>query len=206
MESVEESFMVEPPMTRLTLLARLKNGTDADAWREFVRLYGPVVYGFARKQGLNDSDAAELMQQVLRSVTLNPRTASEESEPGAFHDWLFKLTRDRLKELHSAGKHRSPIAYDRNSPVDTVSDREKDPVWDMEFQRQFVVKAMDRVKHEFQPSTWQAFWKTAVDKHPAHTVGLEFKMTTGAVCVAKSRVLARLRQEVHRLQTEAEIW
>jgi hypothetical protein len=44
--------MAEPPLTRVTLLTRLKDGRDAEAWREFVHLYGPVVYRFARTRGL----------------------------------------------------------------------------------------------------------------------------------------------------------
>jgi DNA-directed RNA polymerase specialized sigma24 family protein len=60
--------MVETPLTRMTLLTRIKDETDLDAWREFVRLYGPVVYGFARKRGLGDAEAADLMQEVLRRV------------------------------------------------------------------------------------------------------------------------------------------
>src|SRR5215831_19516115 len=63
--------MAEPPLTRVTLLARIKDGRDTDAWREFVQLYGPVVYRFARNRGLQDADAADLMQDVLRSVARN---------------------------------------------------------------------------------------------------------------------------------------
>jgi len=65
---------------------------------------------------------------------------------------------------------------------------------------------MDAVKHEFQPNTWKAFWGTAVEGRGAQEVGAELKMTPGAVYVAKSRVLARLRDEVQRLQAEAEAW
>ena len=59
--------MADPPVTRITLLNRIKDGADAVAWREFMALYGPVVYGFARRRGLQDADAADLMQEVLRS-------------------------------------------------------------------------------------------------------------------------------------------
>ena len=54
--------MAEPPLTRVSLLNRLKDGGDHQAWTAFVRLYGPVIYGFARKRGLQDADAADLMQ------------------------------------------------------------------------------------------------------------------------------------------------
>ena len=63
---------------------------------------------------------------------------------------------------------------------------------------------MDRVKHEFQPNTWQAFWGTAVEGEPAAEVGKELKMSPGAVYVAKSRVLARLRDEVQAMIAEEE--
>jgi RNA polymerase sigma-70 factor (ECF subfamily) len=65
---------------------------------------------------------------------------------------------------------------------------------------------MERVRHEFHKATWQAFWGTAVDGRPAAEVGAELKMSTGAVYVAKSRVLARLREEVQRIEAEAEAW
>jgi RNA polymerase sigma-70 factor (ECF subfamily) len=65
---------------------------------------------------------------------------------------------------------------------------------------------MELVKDEFQPNTWQAFWRTAVEGRAAQEVGDELKMTPGAVYVAKSRVLARLREEAQRLQAEAEAW
>ena len=76
--------MAEPPLTRVTLLNRLKDGADVDAWREFVHLYGPVVYGFARKRGLQDADAADLMQEVLRSVARNAERMEYDPKRGTF--------------------------------------------------------------------------------------------------------------------------
>ena len=73
--------MAEPPLTRVTLLARLKDGRDADAWREFVQLYGPVVYRFARNRGLQDADAADLMQDVMRSVARNAHRMEYDPKP-----------------------------------------------------------------------------------------------------------------------------
>ena len=88
--------MAEPPPTRVTLLARLKDGADADAWREFVHLYGPVVYGFARKRGLQDADAADLMQEVLRSVARNAGRMEYDPKRGTFRGWLNTVTRNNV--------------------------------------------------------------------------------------------------------------
>ena len=59
----------EAPITRASLLIQIRDGANHAAWQEFVGLYGPVIYGFARKRGLQDADAADLMQDVLRSVS-----------------------------------------------------------------------------------------------------------------------------------------
>lgn len=202
--------MAEPPQTRVTLLNRLKDGSDTDAWVEFVRLYGPVVYGFARKRGLQDADAADLMQEVLRSVARNAVKLDYDPKRGTFRGWLYTITRNKIYNFLTAQKNRPRGSGDSGAVerLDAIPDRaaDKDDDWDIEYERRLSAKAMDRVKHEFQPNTWQAFWGTAVDGRPAQEVGDELKMTAGAVYVAKSRVLARLRDEVQRLQAEAEAW
>lgn len=202
--------MAEPPQTRVTLLNRLKDGSDTDAWVEFVRLYGPVVYGFARKRGLQDADAADLMQEVLRSVARNAVKLDYDPKRGTFRGWLYTITRNKIYNFLTAQKNRPRGSGDSGAVerLDAIPDRaaDKDDDWDIEYERRLSAKAMDRVKHEFQPNTWQAFWGTAVDGRPAQEVGDELRMTAGAVYVAKSRVLARLRDEVQRLQAEAEAW
>jgi RNA polymerase sigma factor (sigma-70 family) len=204
----EEKIMVETPLTRMTLLTRIKDETDSDAWREFVQLYGPVVYGYARKRGLGDADAAELMQEVLRSVPRNAETMEYDPNRGTFRDWLFTISHNKICNFHSTQSNRLHRTGDSDSPITTVPDRDEEPDsdWDTEYQRQLAAKAMDRVKHMFRSSIWQAFWKTAVNGRSAQDVGFELKMTPGAVYVAKCRVLVRLREEVRHLHAEAEGW
>jgi RNA polymerase sigma factor (sigma-70 family) len=205
---VEKKLMVETPLPRMTLLTRIKDETDVDAWREFVRLYGPVVYGFARKRGLGDAEAADLMQEVLRSVARNADKMEYDPRRGTFRGWLFTVTRNKIGNFLSARKKRPRRTGDCGFLMTSVPDREAEPDsdWDIEYQRQFAAKAMDRVKRVFRWSIWQAFWKTAVDGRPAQDVGLELEMTPGAVYVAKCSVLTRVREEVQRLQAEAEAW
>lgn len=202
--------MAEPPLTRVSLLTRLKDGADTDAWVEFVRLYGPVVYGFARKRGLQDADAADLMQEVLRSVARNAVKLEYDPTRGTFRGWLYTVTRNKIYNFLTAQKNRPRSTGEEGSRerLDSLPSRESDRPddWELEYQRRLSAKAMDAVKGEFQPNTWSAFWGTAVEGRPAQDVGTELKMSPGAVYVAKSRVLARLRDEVKRLQAEAEAW
>jgi RNA polymerase sigma factor (sigma-70 family) len=202
--------MAEPPLTRATLLARIRDGKDTDAWREFLQLYGPVVYGFARNRGLQDADAADLMQDVLRSVAVNAPKLNYDPKRGTFRGWLFTVTRNKVYNFLN-GQRRRPRASGDSSTheqLDAVANREDGSTeeWELEYQRRLSAKAMERVKSEFQSSTWAAFWGTAVEGRTPLEVGTELQMSTGAVYVAKSRVIARLREEVKILETETETW
>ena len=201
--------MAEPPLTRVTLLARIKDGRDADAWREFVQLYGPVVYRFARNRGLQDADAADLMQDVMRSVARNANRMEYDPKRGTFRGWLYTVTRNKIYNFLSSQKNRPRGTGDADAQerLDATPAREEegpDADWEKEYQRRLSARAMELVKGEFQPNTWSAFWQTAVDGKPAAEVGVALKMSAGAVYVAKSRVLARLRDEVQRMMNEED--
>ncbi|MGL4420499.1 MAG: RNA polymerase sigma factor [Gemmataceae bacterium] len=203
--------MAEPPLTRVTLLHRLRDGSDAEAWRDFIRLYGPVVYGFARTRGLQDADAADMVQEVLRSVARNAGKMEYDPSKGTFRGWLYTVTRNKIYNFLSTQKNRPKASadsgsYERLDAVPNRDDGDTDAVWELEYQRRVSAKAMERVKHEFHRNTWEAFWGTAVDGISAQEVGEKLKMTPGAVYVAKSRVIARLREEVQRLEAETEPW
>jgi RNA polymerase sigma factor (sigma-70 family) len=198
------------PVTRVTLLTRIKDGSDADAWREFVHLYGPVVYGFARKRGLQDADAADLMQEVLRSVALNAGKMEYDPARGTFRGWLYTVTRNKIYNFLASQRHRprgsgDPASRER---LDAVPDRsdDRDEEWELEYRRRLSARAMATIEHEFQANTWKAFWRVGVEGRSVQEVAAELNMTVGAVYVAKSRVLAHLREEVQRLQAAAEAW
>ncbi|MBX9584285.1 MAG: sigma-70 family RNA polymerase sigma factor [Gemmataceae bacterium] len=201
--------MAEPPLTRVTLLTRIRDGRDADAWREFVQVYGPVVYRFARNRGLQDADAADLMQDVLRSVARHADRLDYDPKKGTFRGWLYTVTRNKIYNFLSAQKNRprgsgDADAHERLDATPARDEDGPDEEWEREYQRRLSARAMDRVKGEFQPATWQAFWGTAVDGKPAAEVGAALKMSPGAVYVAKSRVLARLRDEVRKMMDAEE--
>jgi RNA polymerase sigma factor (sigma-70 family) len=201
--------MAEPPLTRVTLLTRLRDGRDADSWREFFDLYGPVVYRFARNRGLQDADAADLMQDVLRSVARNAPRMEYDPKRGTFRGWLYTVTRNQIYNFLNGQRIRPRASGDSDAHerLESLPAREiegPDADWEREYQKRLTDRAMDLVKGEFQLATWQAFWGTAVDGKAASEVGAELKMSAGAVYVAKSRVLARLRDEVKKMMDEED--
>jgi len=195
------------PLTRASLLVQIRDGSNQVAWQEFIELYGPMVYAFARSRGLQDADAADLMQDVMRSVMNAIGRFDYDRHQGTFRGWLFTITRNKVFSFLSARRIRPQASGDTGAnrllanqadPNDGSND------WELEYQRRLASLAMDRVKVEFQESTWRAFWLTAVDGVAAAEAGKQVGISPGAVYVAKSRVLARLKEEVEALERQEE--
>jgi RNA polymerase sigma-70 factor (ECF subfamily) len=91
--------MVEMPATRPSLLVRIRDARDREAWQQFVQVYGPVVYGYGRKRGLQDADAADLTQEVLHAVSTAARRLHYDRRRGSFGGWLFIVAHHKLHDL-----------------------------------------------------------------------------------------------------------
>jgi len=196
--------MQESPATRASLLVRLRDGGDVGAWQEFVRLYAPIIYGFARKRGLQDADAADLMQDVLRSVSSAVHRLEYDPVRGTFRGWLFTVTRNKVfnflesRSRRVQGSGDSGMQQRLEQHADANGDLSAD--WEADYQRAMAAQAMERVKSEFQSATWEAFLQTAVEGRTPAQVSPRVGLSVGAIYVAKSRVIARLRQEIERMQ------
>src|SRR5437763_1163746 len=157
----------EAPITRASLLIQIRDGTNQAAWQEFVGLYAPVVYGFARKRGLQDADAADLMQDVLRSVAVAAPRLEYDRSRGTFRGWLFTVTRNKVFNFLDGQRHLPRGTGDsgaqRRLEEEPGRDGLPDADWEREYQKRLSARAMEQVRGEFQPATWQAFWGTAVE-------------------------------------------
>lgn len=195
------------PLTRASLLVQIRDGSNQVAWQEFIELYGPMVYAFARSRGLQDADAADLMQDVMRSVMNAIGRFDYDRHQGTFRGWLFTITRNKVFSFLSARRIRPQASGDTGA--NRLLSNQPDPndgseEWELEYQRRLASLAMDRVKVEFQESTWRAFWLTAVEGVAAAEAGKQVGISPGAVYVAKSRVLARLKEEVEAIERQEE--
>jgi RNA polymerase sigma-70 factor (ECF subfamily) len=193
------------PATRASLLMRLRDPRDDGAWREFIDLYAPLVYGYARKQGLQDVDAADLSQEVLGAVAASIERLDYDPDRGAFRNWLFTLVRRKLATWWSAQGRQAPASGDtatqqllEQCPGPQTAEQE----WEAEWEQQVFAWACEQVRPTVTEATWQAFWRTAVAGQPGSRVAAELGLGVGAVYVARSRVLARLRQLVQTAQAD----
>jgi RNA polymerase sigma-70 factor (ECF subfamily) len=190
------------PTTRFSLVARLRDVRDAEAWAEFVELYAPLVYRLARRHGLQDADAADLTQDVLRAaVAALPRFAYDPGR-GTFRGWLFTVARNRLRQLARARRRQPQTGGGAADEVLSRQPLPEEDAWEREYQERLFEWAAERVRGQLRPSTWQAFWRTAVEGQDVREVGAALGMSPGAVYIARTRALARLRAEVRRVEDE----
>ena len=192
--------------TRPSLLLRLRDAGDRDAWRQFVALYGPLVYRFARKRGLQDADAADLTQTVCQAVAGAAGRFDYDPRKGTFRGWLFAVVRNQFGKL-LAQQRRQPsgeggsAAHDRMHEQPDRDAGEAD-LWEQEYRRQRFLWVAEQVHADFEESSWQAFWRTAVEGQGAADVARELGMSVGAVYTAKSRVLDRIKRAIEELQDD----
>jgi RNA polymerase sigma factor (sigma-70 family) len=200
--------MAELPMTRPSLLVRLRDACDKEAWRQFVNVYSPVVYGYARKRGLQDADAADLTQEVLRTVSEAVGRLDYDPRRGSFSGWLFTLAHHRLHDF-LAGQRRHGRGSGDSAMQQVLEAQparaEDSALWAREYQQRLFRLAVEQVRPDFHPATWQAFWQTAVEGQCGKTVAQQLGMSVAAVYLAKSRVMARVRKQVQQLEGDGAL-
>jgi RNA polymerase sigma-70 factor (ECF subfamily) len=197
--------MAEIPRTRVSLLVRLRDPADQGAWAEFVDLYGPLVYGYARKQGLQDADAADLGQEVFGAVAGAIGRLEYDPRRGLFRNWLFTVVRRKLLNRQASLRNKARGSGDTDtqrlleqSPAPDQAEAE----WEAEWQQRLFAWACAQVRPAVSEATWQAFWQTAVDGRPSKQVAAELGLTATAVYLARHRVLARLKELVKSVQEQ----
>jgi RNA polymerase sigma-70 factor (ECF subfamily) len=184
--------------TRASLLIRLRDAADAEAWSTFHEVYVPLIYRFCRARGLQDSDAADVSQEVLVRVVKDIRSFDYRPEKGRFRDWLGAITRARMARFFKKSlRRREETGRDDDGyGGDEPQSPAVSALWDDEFNSHVLRMALDRARPHFEPATWRLFERAWIEHHAAADVAAELGVPIQAVYVAKSRVLKRLREEV----------
>lgn len=191
--------------TRATLLIRLRDARDQEAWRLFASIYTPLVYRYALKNGLQDSDAADVAQETMCNVVRVIRDFEYDPNRGSFRGWLLTLVRNSLRKRFRQTNDRAIGSGDTD--VQIMLQQRPDPNalsdsdWDREYELWLFHKVAKWVQREFQSKTWDAFWKTTVDGQEIADVAQALTMSPGAVYIARSRVLARIRSEIQKIES-----
>ena len=186
-------------LTSKTLLFRIRDPGDGQAWESFSRIYTPLIFFFCRKRGLSEADSADIVQDVMTSIARSITRFTYDPDRGTFRSWLYTITRNRLnKHFTKSAKQPASIGQSAVTRLADESDNDSaaEALWEDEYRKHLFKWAAGQIEGEFQPQTWQAFWRTAVDQAPPAEVAVELDMRLGAIYTARSRVIARLREKI----------
>jgi RNA polymerase sigma factor (sigma-70 family) len=183
--------------TRPSLLVRVRDAADGDAWKLFSNAYRPLVYQFVRKRGLQAADADDLTQEVMEQVARSIRTFQYDPERGRFRDWLYRITRRQMSRFFKGRSLRAGEIVPAE-PWD-VEDVDPDTAWIEQFNARVLEVALENTRVHFEPATWRAFEMTWIENRPSSEAAAELAMQVHTVYKAKSRVLKRLEEEVHSM-------
>jgi RNA polymerase sigma-70 factor (ECF subfamily) len=186
--------------TNTSLLNRLKVPVDQAAWSRFVDLYTPLIYSWARQTGLQQSDAADLVQEVFTLlVEKMPDFAYDRHK--SFRAWLRTVTLNKWRDRCRRRAAR-PAEVTGQLPLEAAAAPAESSFGEVEYRQHLVARALELMQAEFQPTTWKACWEFVVVGRPAAEVARRLGISENAVHLAKGRVLRRLRQELLGLLDE----
>jgi RNA polymerase sigma-70 factor (ECF subfamily) len=193
--------MADFPKTRNSLLAQVQNLSDDESWREFVTIYRPVVYRFARGRGLQHADAEDLAQKVILSVRKSIGNWKFDPARGRFRSWLAKIAQNAI--INALGRQPPDAARGGTSILELIEnhpepDHENQEQLHREHCRSLFRWAAERIREEFHEGVWNAFWLTAVEGTSVEETSKRLKKSQGAIYAARSRVMRRLKAEIEK--------
>jgi RNA polymerase sigma factor (sigma-70 family) len=193
--------MLDFPETQTSLLVRIQNPRDDDAWREFVAIYRPVVYRLARMRGLQHADAEDLSQRVVISIQRAIGNWRVDAAKGRFRFWLAKIAQNAI--INALTRRPLDVPVGGSAIRDLLEKHpQPDPDTQQELQREYRRSlfrwAAQRIMPEFHDGTWKAFWLTTVEGMGVEEAGQVLRKGVGAVYAARSRVMRRLKEEIRQ--------
>src|SRR5262249_21528593 len=185
-----------PPETSLSLLDQLRGSDASEAWERLVKLYTSLLHAWLHTAGLQAADCDDLTQRILEVLLRRLPGFRHNGQAGSFRAWLRGIAINKLREFW---RQKPESAHDSmlDEIVDPASSLSR--LWEKQHDQHVLRSLLSLVEPEFPEHTWQAFRRITLEGAPASEVAVELGKTVNAVLIAKSRVLARLRQEAGAL-------
>jgi RNA polymerase sigma-70 factor (ECF subfamily) len=174
-----------------------------EAWHRLVTIYGPLTYDWARRAGLQPSDAADVVQDVFARVSTHLATFRRDKAGDSFRGWLWTICANRIRDYYRDLRSRPCAEGGSTANVLLQQLPDAPPPEDSEEGSQELrglkQRALVQLRHLFEPHVWEAFWRVAVEEQTPGAVAQDLGVSVWAVYKAKARVLQRLRQELEGL-------
>lgn len=185
--------------TSSSLLRRARD-RDPEAWSRLAKLYTPLVYRWARQGGLQSTDAADVVQEVFRSVAGKIDSFRLDEPDSSYRGWLWTIARNEVRLHYRKQADRPQVvggteANNLLQQQPDLLDQEEEPAG-FDSRKSLLHRALQLVRQDFNEQTWCAFWRFTVDGQSAADIAEDLGMNPAAVRQSKYRVLCRLREEL----------
>jgi RNA polymerase sigma factor (sigma-70 family) len=197
--------------TRWSLISRLKDWHDRDSWKTFFDTYWKLIYGVAIKAGLSDSEAEEVVQETVITVSKKINEFKADPALGSFKGWLMTITRwriqDQLRKRQMPGVPGTRVRQEtqRTSTVHSLPDPQGcrlEAIWDEEWQNNLVDVALDRIKQRVSAKQYQVFYLNVIKQLPVRQVARALGVNAAQVYLAKHRVGSLVKKEIRALESK----
>lgn len=189
-----------PPSTRASLLLRLRSpkGQARElAWADFAEFYGPMIRGFARRQGCPSAEIDDVMQEVFAKLLKAAETFEYDPKVGKFRGFLKVCTTRAVIDRHRSRGAGRQVSLDEGA----VADESVSRAWEETWEAELLDRAIAAVRADYQDnSTFQAWFRTTIRNESVAAVGKALQMEADSVYQARTRVLAAVRQRVKALR------
>ena len=179
--------------TSPTLLERLRQSDDREAWYRFAGLYTPLLLSWARQRGLSETDAADLVQDVLLVVYRELPTFRYDPSR-RFRGWLRTIAINKANEFYRRRSGGDGLTC--QLPQDALATPDDEAFWENEYRERLLAQALQVSREAFKELSWRAATELLMNGRSAREVAEELGMTVAAVYQARCRVLRRLRREL----------
>ena len=181
------------PETRPSILLRVQDSSDHEAWTVFESIYRPAIVRAARLKGLQPADAEDVAQVILTRLAERPLEFIPGGGDARFRTWLARVTENAVVDrLRKQNRDASLIA----ESASTSETNEWHDCLQLEYQREVFQWAADIIRGEFSADGWASFWRTAVEQQSVDTVAKELGRSAGSIYSSRARIMRRLREQV----------
>jgi RNA polymerase sigma factor (sigma-70 family) len=191
--------------TRRTLLSRLKDLGDDASWRRFFDTYWKLIYGVARKSGLTDTEAQEVVQETIISVSRHIGTFRYDPAVSSFKTWLMVVTRSRIANQYRRRKRFEAVVECPAVLIEQIPDEgtlDLDATWEREWEANVMDAAIRRVRRRVPAEQYQLFDYYVLREWPVRRVARAFGVSCARVYLAKHRVTRLIRIEARAIEKE----
>lgn len=183
-----------------SLISRVKR-QDEVAWDRLVAIYGPTVYHWGLAAGLQSADASDVMQETFEAVARRIKDFCHDASGSTFRGWLWTIYRSKVMNFFREQQTRLPISADyRLEQLEAAVDAQFESVSDQAREKSLLLqRALEVIRNDFSEKTWSAFWRSVIENQRTRDIALSLGISSAAVCVARTRVVRRLRETLSGL-------